>query len=115
MCTASLLRSDLGEKNKIKSSFETRQERLNAKIKHLEEELLAEKPWQLKGEVTAKGRPENALLEEDLEFDQMTREGTVNEISLTRNLPLSLFDSNLFLFASTHHNGENFDEARRYH
>ncbi|NXJ14360.1 MPP10 protein, partial [Odontophorus gujanensis] len=59
--------------NEIKSSFEKRQEKMNEKIKSLEEELLEEKPWQLKGEVTAHKRPENSLLEETVLFDHAVR------------------------------------------
>uniref|UniRef100_A0A8B9GRL7 U3 small nucleolar ribonucleoprotein protein MPP10 n=1 Tax=Astyanax mexicanus TaxID=7994 RepID=A0A8B9GRL7_ASTMX len=43
------------------------------KIGELEKAALAEKPWQLTGEVTAQTRPENSMLEEDLEFDQNSR------------------------------------------
>lgn len=57
----------------IKSSLEMRQERLKNKIGKLEEEALAEKPWQLKGEVSASNRPQNSLLEEFVEFDITTR------------------------------------------
>lgn len=57
----------------IKSSLEMRQERLKNKIGKLEEEALAEKSWQLKGEVSASNRPQNSLLEEFVEFDITTR------------------------------------------
>ncbi|XP_016905757.2 U3 small nucleolar ribonucleoprotein protein MPP10 [Apis cerana] len=57
----------------IKSSLEMRQERLKNKIGKLEEEALAEKPWQLRGEVSASNRPQNSLLEEFVEFDITTR------------------------------------------
>ncbi|NXD83469.1 MPP10 protein, partial [Halcyon senegalensis] len=56
-----------------KSSFEKRQEKMSKKIKTLEEELLEEKPWQLKGEVTGQKRPENSLLEETVLFDYAVR------------------------------------------
>ncbi|NXI53920.1 MPP10 protein, partial [Chloroceryle aenea] len=56
-----------------KSSFEKRQEKMSKKIKSLEEELLEEKPWQLKGEVTGQKRPENSLLEETVLFDYAVR------------------------------------------
>ncbi|XP_065589800.1 U3 small nucleolar ribonucleoprotein protein MPP10 [Cyrtonyx montezumae] len=59
--------------DEIKSSFEKRQEKMSEKIKSLEEELLEEKPWQLKGEVTAHKRPENSLLEETVLFDHAVR------------------------------------------
>lgn len=49
---------------------------MSKKIEELEKSALAEKPWQLSGEVTAQARPENSLLEEDVEFEQMSRTGT---------------------------------------
>lgn len=48
---------------------------MSQKIKRLEEELLEEKPWQLKGEVTGQKRPENSLLEETVLFDHAVRMG----------------------------------------
>ncbi|NWY41068.1 MPP10 protein, partial [Sylvia atricapilla] len=59
--------------SEIKSSFEKRQEKMSKKIKSLEEALLEEKPWQLKGEVTGHKRPENSLLEETVLFDHAVR------------------------------------------
>lgn len=38
-------------------------------IKALEEKNVSDKPWQLKGEIQAKARPENSLLQEHLDFD----------------------------------------------
>uniref|UniRef100_A0A3Q4MXH4 U3 small nucleolar ribonucleoprotein protein MPP10 n=1 Tax=Neolamprologus brichardi TaxID=32507 RepID=A0A3Q4MXH4_NEOBR len=52
-------------KSEAKSSFEKRQEKMSQKIEELEKAALAEKPWQLSGEVTAQTRPENSMLEED--------------------------------------------------
>ncbi|KAF7654899.1 hypothetical protein LDENG_00063340 [Lucifuga dentata] len=60
-------------KTDSKSSFEKRQEKMSEKISELEKAALAEKPWQLSGEVTAQTRPENSLLEEDVEFEQASR------------------------------------------
>ncbi|XP_077174467.1 U3 small nucleolar ribonucleoprotein MPP10 [Paroedura picta] len=56
-----------------KSSFEKRQLKLSEKIKSLEEELLREKSWQLRGEVTGQKRPENSLLEEMVLFDHAVK------------------------------------------
>ena len=70
----------------IKSSFEQRQERLATKIRDMEDEAVAPKPWQLMGETKAELRPENALLEEDLFFDHMTREAPVITEETTRTL-----------------------------
>lgn len=56
-----------------KSSFEKRQEKMSEKITELEKAALAEKPWQLSGEVSGQARPENSMLEEDVEFEQTSR------------------------------------------
>ncbi|XP_026863219.2 U3 small nucleolar ribonucleoprotein protein MPP10 [Electrophorus electricus] len=56
-----------------KSSFEKRQEKMAEKIDKLEKAALAEKPWQLSGEIAVQSRPENSMLEEDLAFDQASR------------------------------------------
>ncbi|XP_034047872.1 U3 small nucleolar ribonucleoprotein protein MPP10 [Thalassophryne amazonica] len=63
----------LSSKDESKSSFEKRQEKMSQKIKELEKAALAEKPWQLSGEVSAHTRPENSMLEEDVEFEQACR------------------------------------------
>ena len=46
---------------------------MTTKIKALEDASLGDKPWQLTGEVGAVARPENSLLQEDLDFDHTTR------------------------------------------
>lgn len=48
---------------------------MSQKIEELEKAALAEKPWQLSGEVTAQTRPENSMLEEDVAFEQTSRTG----------------------------------------
>ncbi|KAM4597078.1 U3 small nucleolar ribonucleoprotein MPP10 [Fundulus diaphanus] len=61
------------DKSGLKSSYEKRHEKMSQKIQELENAALAEKPWQLSGEVTAQTRPENSMLEEDVEFEQSSR------------------------------------------
>lgn len=56
-----------------KSTFQRQQERLTKRIAELEEESLAERPWMLRGEVTAKNRPANSLLEQNLDFEHAMR------------------------------------------
>lgn len=65
--------SEREEKQYLKSSLEERQERINKKIKVLENEAISEKPWQLKGEVSASNRPQNSLLEDFVEVDVVSR------------------------------------------
>lgn len=40
------------------------------KIESMEQQLLSDKPWQLKGEVSARSRPLNSLLFEDVNYEQ---------------------------------------------
>lgn len=49
---------------------------LREKISKLEAASLAEKQWQMSGEIGATSRPENSLLEEHLMYDQTVRLGT---------------------------------------
>jgi U3 small nucleolar RNA-associated protein MPP10 len=71
-----------------KSSLEMRQERLRMRLNQLEEQALAEKPWQQKGEVSASTRPHNSLLEEMVEFDLTTRAAPI----ITERTTLQLED-----------------------
>ncbi|XP_037365998.2 U3 small nucleolar ribonucleoprotein protein MPP10 isoform X2 [Talpa occidentalis] len=76
------------DSDEVKSSFEKRQEKMNAKIASLEKDLLQKKPWQLQGEITAQKRPENSLLEETLHFDHAVRMAPV----ITEETTLQLED-----------------------
>ncbi|KAF2740633.1 Mpp10 protein [Polyplosphaeria fusca] len=54
-----------------RSNYERRQAKLREEIRRLEAANVAKKAWQVSGEVTAKQRPINSLLEEgDLEFER---------------------------------------------
>ena len=56
-----------------------------SRISQLEEENLAEKSWQLRGETAAAGRHENALLEEYVDFEQ-TRRAPVTTAQVTAEI-----------------------------
>ncbi|XP_040167917.1 U3 small nucleolar ribonucleoprotein protein MPP10 [Anopheles arabiensis] len=60
-----------------KSSYELRQEKLKEKISKMEAGMLKDKPWQLKGEISAETRPKNSLLEEVLQYEHTTRPAPV--------------------------------------
>ena len=47
---------------------------------------VTDKQWQLKGEVTARTRPKESLLEEYLEFDHTTRQAPVTSETTTEEL-----------------------------
>ena len=48
----------------------------------MEAESISDKPWQLWGEIASNKRPENSLLQEDLDFEHTTRPGTHQGCSL---------------------------------
>lgn len=71
---------------------------MSEKIGQLEKAALEEKPWQLKGEVTAQSRPENSMLEEDVEFDQASRMGGFSFVfSFENALNINILGSNVLL------------------
>ena len=76
-------KEDLGE---IKSSHELKTMRLQKKIKAMEENALEVKPWQMTGEVAAVERPENALLEEDLEYDTVSKQAPIITEAVSKRL-----------------------------
>lgn len=51
-----------------------------------EEAVSTEKPWQLKGEVAAIERPENALLEEDLDYDTVSKQAPIITEEVSKRL-----------------------------
>lgn len=69
-----------------KSSHELMQERLQKKIDYMENAMLDNRPWQMKGEVKADNRPQNSLLEEILEFDSTTRPAPIITEEVTMKL-----------------------------
>ncbi|WWC69143.1 uncharacterized protein I206_103079 [Kwoniella pini CBS 10737] len=62
---------DAEEKNL--SNHEKRQLALAKQIAELESEAIGPKDWTLLGEATSKARPENSLLEENLDFEQVQK------------------------------------------
>ncbi|PSN68567.1 Mpp10 protein [Corynespora cassiicola Philippines] len=60
-----------------RSTFERRQAKIMEEIRKLEAQNVAKRDWQLSGEVRAAERPENALLEEELDFEQTGKPMTV--------------------------------------
>lgn len=70
------------------SQYELRQQRLKKKIGHLENTLLEDKPWTMKGEIDANSRPQNSLLEEVVDFDISSRPAPI----ITEETTLKLQD-----------------------
>ncbi|CAE6338770.1 unnamed protein product [Rhizoctonia solani] len=66
--------ADDDEENESEAGLSTHQKRLaalSAEIQALEAENVAPKPWTMQGEATSRSRPQNALLEADLEFEHV--------------------------------------------
>jgi len=76
------------EEDQTESTFERKQKQMQKKIARLEEENLAEKPWQLSGEALAKARPMNSLLEEFVSFEHTS----TGAPTITEDTTLSLED-----------------------
>lgn len=70
----------------LRSAIETVREKLRKRIEELEAEAIAEMPWQLKGETNAANRPQNSLLEEFVEFDNVSRPAPVMTEQTTMKL-----------------------------
>ncbi|CAO3609356.1 unnamed protein product [Cunninghamella echinulata] len=56
-----------------KSAHQRQLDRVQSQIEQFEQENLEGRHWTLKGEASAKARPVNSLLEEDLEFDHSVK------------------------------------------
>ena len=63
-----------------------RDAKTDAKIRALEEEAMAEKPWNMRGEITGGTRPENSLLEGTPEFELAAKTAPVINVQHTENL-----------------------------
>lgn len=68
------------------SNFRKRQKELRKQAREVEKSLLAEKPWQMKGEINVKNRPHDALIDEDLDFDLATRPAPIITLETTMKL-----------------------------
>jgi U3 small nucleolar RNA-associated protein MPP10 len=62
-----------GEEGGAKTPLEVEREKLRDSIAALEDANVSKKPWQLRGEVDAHGRPMNSLLESEFEHDIVAR------------------------------------------
>lgn len=47
-------------------------------INTLEEDVIAEKPWHLRGEISASNRPENSALEEQMDYNIGVKQSKVH-------------------------------------
>ncbi|KAL0098271.1 U3 small nucleolar ribonucleoprotein complex, subunit Mpp10 [Phycomyces blakesleeanus] len=56
-----------------KTAYQKRMSAVQAQIDQFEQENIGERHWTLKGESSAKARPVNSLLEEDMEFDHSVK------------------------------------------
>lgn len=68
------------------TTHERRQAELRAQIDQLESENIAKKDWTLMGEANARSRPQNSLLEEDLEFERVSKVTPVVTEDVVRRL-----------------------------
>jgi U3 small nucleolar RNA-associated protein MPP10 len=68
------------------TTHERRQAELRAQIEQLESENIAKKDWTLMGEANARSRPQNSLLEEDLEFERVSKVTPVVTEDVVRRL-----------------------------
>lgn len=74
------------EMGEVKSTHELRTMRLQKKIKEMEKEAVEAGPWQMKGEVAALERPENALLEEHLDYETVSKQAPIITEEVSKRL-----------------------------
>jgi len=75
------------ETAKPKSAFELQQSRLRRTIAALESENIApKKDWTLRGEITGPARPQDSLLQEDLEFEHVAKQVPEITMEVTESL-----------------------------
>jgi U3 small nucleolar RNA-associated protein MPP10 len=68
------------------TTHEKRQAELRKQIEQLEAENVAKKDWTLMGEASARLRPQNSLLEEDLEFERVAKIVPVMTVDVIQQL-----------------------------
>jgi U3 small nucleolar RNA-associated protein MPP10 len=69
-----------------KTLFQRHQEELLETIEEMENENMKEKEWQKRGEIIAKDRPVNSLLEDDLIFEHQSKSKPIITEEVTRDL-----------------------------
>ncbi|KAI3957510.1 hypothetical protein MKX01_001869, partial [Papaver californicum] len=74
------------EKEGSLSTYEKEQKKQRAKIEEMEKANMETKSWNMLGEVTARGRPDNSALEVDLDFEHNVRPAPVITEEVTQSL-----------------------------
>ncbi|RPA85147.1 Mpp10 protein [Ascobolus immersus RN42] len=68
------------------STFQKQQTALTQQIRQLEQAAIAKKQWTLAGEAKGRDRPQNSLLEEDLDFERVSKPVPVITQTVTESL-----------------------------
>jgi U3 small nucleolar RNA-associated protein MPP10 len=71
---------------KKKTKFEKEQDELIQEMDQLENQNLEIKKWQMSGEVSSWTRPQNSLLEEDVDFRHTSKVKPIITEEITQNL-----------------------------
>ena len=75
-----------GEGRGPESAFERSQRLLKGQITELETEMRGQKPWLMAGETVGKKRPENSVLEADLQFETSQKAEPIVTVERTEEL-----------------------------